>query len=277
MYNVGIIGLGFVGNSMYKSFLLKGLISNKNLFVYDKYKDGGIGNFDNCLNCDILFLALPTIYDEKLGQYDKEPIIETCKLLKNNNYNGLIVIKSTVEPETINNLSIQFNKLKFIHNPEFLTARTAFDDFHNQKHIVLGRGLKCTENDLEYLKSFYLDLYPDAEISLCTSLESESMKSFVNCFYAVKVQFFTELYLLCQSNGSDYNTVKNMMLKNGWINEMHTTIPGPDGKISYGGLCFPKDTNALYKYMIKLNTPNAVLEATIEERNKMRRDNNNCK
>ena len=24
------------------------------------------------------------------------------------------------------------NKLKFIHNPEFLTARTAFDDFHNQ-------------------------------------------------------------------------------------------------------------------------------------------------
>ncbi len=277
MYKIGIIGLGFVGNSMYKSFLLKGLSNNVNLFVYDKFKNGGIGNFNNCLNCDILFLALPTIYDEELGQYDKEPIMETCKLLTNNNYTGLIVIKSTVEPETTNNLSIQFNKLKFIHNPEFLTARTAFDDFHNQKHIVLGKGSKCTDNDLEYLKSFYFDLYPNAEISLCTSLESESMKSFVNCFYAVKVQFFTELYLLCQSNGSDYNTVKNMMLKNGWINEMHTTIPGPDGEISYGGLCFPKDTNALNKYMIKSNTPNLVLEATIEERNKMRKDNSNCK
>ena len=30
------------------------------------------------------------------------------------------------------------------------------------------------------------------------------MKSFVNCFYAVKVQFFTELYLLCEKNGCDY-------------------------------------------------------------------------
>ena len=73
-----------------------------------------------------------------------------------------------------------------------------------------------------------------------------------------------------------YNVVKNMKLKNGWINSMHTTIPGPDCQISYGGLCFPKDTNALNKYMIKSNTPNAVLEATIEERNNMRKDNSNC-
>ena len=182
-----------------------------------------------------------------------------------------------MEPETTNNLSNEFPELKFIHNPEFLTARTAFEDFHNQTHIVLGKGLKCTENDLNNVKLFYNDLYPDAEISLCSSLESESMKSFVNCFYSVKVQFFTELYLLCQSNGCDYNVVKDMMLKNGWINPMHTTVPGPDGQVSYGGLCFPKDTNALNKYMIKSNTPNKVLEATIKERNDMRKDHDNCK
>ena len=67
------------------------------------------------------------------------------------------------------------------------------------------------------------------------------------------------------------------MLKNGWINPMHTTVPGPDGEISYGGLCFPKDTNALNKYMKRENTPNKVLEACIKERNEMRDDNNNCK
>ena len=33
---VSIIGLGFVGKSIYKSFILKGL-SKKNLFVYDKF------------------------------------------------------------------------------------------------------------------------------------------------------------------------------------------------------------------------------------------------
>ena len=54
---------------------------------------------------------------------------------------------------------------------------------------------------------------------------------------------------------------------------MHTNVPGHDGKISYGGLCFPKDTNALNQYMIKSNTPNKVLEATIKERNKMRDKN----
>ena len=67
-----------------------------------------------------------------------------------------------------------------------------------------------------------------------------------------------------------------MMLKNNWINPMHTNVPGPDGKLSYGGLCFPKDTNALNMYMKKLNSPNKLLESTIVERNEMRNDHDNC-
>ena len=53
---------------------------------------------------------------------------------------------------------------------------------------------------------------------------------------------------------------------------MHTNVPGPDGRLSYGGLCFPKDTNALNEYMKKNNTYNKILQATIDERNSMRRD-----
>lgn len=271
---IGISGLGFVGYSMYQSFLLKGLQDNINLFGYDKYKNNGIGSFDNLLNCDILFLALPTIYNSELKEYDKKPIIETLELLQKNNFNGIIVIKSTVEPETTNNLSYKFSTLKLVHNPEFLTARTAFDDFHNQKHIVLGKGPNI--DNINILIDFYKQYYPDAEISISTALESESMKSFVNCFYSVKVQFFTELYCLCQKNGCNYNIVKDMMLKNGWINSMHTTIPGPDGLISYGGLCFPKDTNALLKYMEKMDSSHKILESCINERNEMRDDHDNC-
>ncbi len=101
------------------------------------------------------------------------------------------------------------------------------------------------------------------------------MKSFVNCFYAVKIQFFNELYKLCQKNGSDYNTIKNLMLKNEWINPMHTNVPGPDNRLSYGGNCFPKDTLALLHYMKNNKTEHKVLKATIKERNKMRNDNIN--
>jgi len=274
---IAVIGLGFVGGSMYKSFSLKGLKKNIELFGYDKFKDGGIGNFNDCLNTDIIFLALPTIYNDELGRYDKKPIYETCDLLTESKYKGIIIIKSTVEPETTNKLSKKYENLQFIHNPEFLTARTAFEDFHNQTHIVLGRGPTCSDINLEKVKIFYQTYYSEAEISIGTCLESESMKSFVNCFYSVKVQFFTELYLLCEKNGCNFNIVKDMMLKNNWINPMHTTVPGPDGQISYGGLCFPKDTNALNKYMLREDTPNNILAATIKERNEMRNDHDNCK
>ena len=57
---------------------------------------------------------------------------------------------------------------------------------------------------------------------------------------------------------------------------MHTTIPGPDGQVSYGGLCFPKDTNALLKYMEKVDVSHKVLEGCIRERNEMRKDHDNC-
>lgn len=270
-----VYGLGFVGNSMYTSFKNKGMEENVNLYGFDKFKNGGIGNIMDGLNCDIIFMALPTMYDEITGSYDKEPIYECCQYLQSANYSGLIVIKSTVEPETTNNLSSRFKNLSFVHNPEFLTARTAYEDFHNQTHIVIGKGNTCPEYKVESLKLFYSTYYPDAEISICSSLESESMKIFCNSFYAVKVQFFTELYLLTQSNGSNYEKIVSMMLKNNWINPMHTNVPGPDGQVSYGGLCFPKDTNALNKYMERTGTANKVLESCIKERNDMRTDNDN--
>lgn len=270
-----VYGLGFVGNSMYLSFKNKGMEENVNLFGFDKFKNGGIGNIEDGLKCDIIFMALPTMYNEITGSYDKEPINECCEYLVSANYSGLVVIKSTVEPETTNILSSRFKNLSFVHNPEFLTARTAYEDFHNQSHIVLGQGPTCPFEKVLTLKNFYLKYYPNAEISICSSLESESMKIFCNSFYAVKVQFFTELYLLTKTNGSDYNKIVSMMLKNNWINPMHTQIPGPDGQVSYGGLCFPKDTNALYKYMDRIGSANKLLESCIIERNDMRKDNDN--
>ena len=266
---VSIIGLGFVGGAMKKSFELKGV----NVFAYDKYKD--YNTFEECLDSKFMFLSLPTLFNEETCEYDKEPIYETCQKLVEYNYQGLVVIKSTVEPETTINLGKKYPTLKFVHKPEFLTAATAFEDFHNQKHIVVGKGLGVKDEDIFELTGFFSTLYTDADISICNSTESESMKSFVNCFYAVKIQFFNELYQLCQKNGTNYEIIKNLMLKNGWINPMHTTVPGTDGQLSYGGYCFPKDTNALLHYMKDNESEHGVLEATIKERNLMRDDHTN--
>lgn len=270
---VGIIGLGFVGNAMYQSFLKKGL--KNNLFIYDKFKNGGIGTIQNVIYCNILFLALPTPYHNIKKQYEYGPIEETLKKLQQLNFNGSIVIKSTITPETTFLLEKKYN-LGLIHNPEFLTARTAERDFHNQSHIVLGKGNKVSDIKFNKVQEFYQKYYPTAKISVCTSLESESMKIFCNSFYALKIQFFTELNQLCKKNNSDFNVIKNMMLQNNWINKMHTCVPGPDGLLSYGGFCFPKDTNALNEYMKKYDTYNNILDACIKERNIMREDHTNC-
>ena len=269
---IGIIGLGFVGSAIEKSFNIKKI----KIIKYDKYKDGGIGNIENTLNTNILFLCLPTLFNKLTNEYDKTAIHEISEYLNINEYKGIIILKSTVEPETTENLSIKYN-LKFIHNPEFLTARTAFNDFHNQKHIVLGKSSNCNDEDLQLIKTFYNKYYNNAEISLCTSLESESMKIFCNSFYASKIQIFNEYYLLCKKNGANYNKIKELMLKNGWINKMHTDVPGPDGNLSYGGACFPKDTNALKNYMDKNNTLNNVLSSVIIERDLLREEVNKLK
>jgi len=270
---ISVIGLGFVGGSMKKSFKTRGCLNVKG---YDKFKER-TDSFDDCLDSDIAFLALPTIFDEDKMSYDKSCIHEVCADLEKEAYKGIVVIKSTVEPTTTMGLSKTYPTLRLVHNPEFLTAATAYEDFHNQKHIVLGKSPNVSDKEVDVLQQFYETYYPDAEVSRCTCTESESMKSFVNCFYSVKIQFFNELYLLCEKMECDYNTVKDLMLKNGWINPMHTDVPGVDGMLSYGGYCFPKDTNALLNHMKREGTPYKVLEGTVLERNEMRNDNVNVK
>ena len=70
---------------------------------------------------------------------------------------------------------------------------------------------------------FYNQLYPRAQISICSSDESECMKIFVNTFYSTKIQIFNEFYLLCNKMDVNYN-VKELMLKNNWFTPHHTHV-----------------------------------------------------
>ena len=267
---VGLVGLGFVGGAIYDTLVEK----DCDLCGYDLFKK--IGVFEDVLVTDILFLCLPTQYDASKKAYDKSAILETCSKLSSCEYKGVVVIKSTVEPTTTGDLAVRFPILSFVHNPEFLTAATAKEDFANQKHIVLGGTPSTNPLHLDMLSAFYSQHFEEAEISVCTSTESESMKIFANTFYAVKIQYFNEVYAACESMGANYDTVRDLIVKNGWVNPMHTNVPGTDGMLSYGGLCFPKDTNAIAERLECKGLPNDVIKATIEERDKMRNDNLNC-
>ena len=142
--------------------------------------------------------------------------------------------------------------------------------FDNQSHIVIG-GVDKNDKNITYLKDFYTKYWPVAKISISQYEESELMKIGVNSFYATKIQFFNEIYSLTETfKDTSYEKVVSMMIANNWISPNHVTVPGVDGKLSYGGMCFQKDTNALYQLMLKKETPNMVLGSVINERNQMR-------
>jgi UDPglucose 6-dehydrogenase len=267
---IGIIGLGFVGNAI-KSFFK----NKEELLLYDKYKEGGIGKFSDILPSDIVYLCLPTLYSVEKKSYDTIALTETIKKLNEENYSGIILIKSTVEPGFCENMNKKYKQLKIWHNPEFLTARTAVKDFANPVQIVLGCVYKRESYIIEkqILMNLHNKYFFKSIIKICTSNESETMKICVNSFYAVKIQFFNEIFDLCKKTKTDYNMVKELMLNNGWINNQHTDVPGHDGKLSYGGACFPKDTNALLQFMKSNNILHNVLKATIDERNVIRNNN----
>ena len=264
--SISICGLGFVGNAIYQT--LKEF-DDIELHIYDLYKEIGIKT--DLLKTEILFLCLPTPFDEIKSEFSITELDNILNFLNTNNYTGVILIKSTIIPNTTNMFSDKYINLKLIHNPEFLSARTAIEDFKNQKHIILGISKNCTHDNITFISNFYKKYFVD-NISVCDSNTSECVKLYCNSFYAVKVQFFTELFLTCNKLNTNYNNVKDLMLKNNWINPMHTNVPGPDNNISYGGACFPKDTNAICSFMEKNNIPNEVIKATIKERNSMRED-----
>ena len=277
MKKIGICGLGFVGNAIY-CFFQNQYIKNNNmnivnsirpyiLLIYDKYKK--INEFDILLDTDILYICLPTNYNNTIKTYDMTELDNTIQLLDKHNYKGIILIKSTVLPLYCSTMNSLYTNLKIIHNPEFLSARTAIIDFALQNHIILGFTYQ-SNNIITYIYEFYKVLFPTAFISIVDSHTSSIVKLACNGFYATKIQFFTEIFLLCKKLNMNYDLVRDLMLRNNWINPMHTNVPGPDNLISYGGVCLPKDICALNQLMISHNCINNVISSVIKERNIIR-------
>src|SRR5690606_10126375 len=139
--------------AMVQSLKQKGWTLGVDLFAYDKYKNE-FNTLPDLLKTQIIFLALPTLFEELTKTYNLDALHESLNWLKLNAYRGLVVIKSTVQPQTTSLLARIYG-LDLVHNPEFLTARTALDDFNNQKHIVLGWDGRMTDEKFSSLVNFY--------------------------------------------------------------------------------------------------------------------------
>jgi len=79
-----------------------------------------------------------------------------------------------------------------------------------------------------------------------------------NSFFATKVSIINEFKLLSDAIGANWKDALYGFASDGRIGDSHLHVPGPDGKLGYGGTCFPKDVNALLmfadEYDVDLNT-----------------------
>ena len=79
-----------------------------------------------------------------------------------------------------------------------------------------------------------------------------------NCFLATKVSFMNEMKLLADISGVNWDAAVNGFSLDERVGNSHMNVPGFDGKLGFGGSCFPKDVQALINYAkinnIDLNT-----------------------
>lgn len=216
---VGIIGCGFIGGAL-KQWLEE--FTTHTVAVNDPPK----GMNDDLTGCAAFFVSLH-IETEADGSQDLTLLKEIIAKLPP----APVFIRTTILPGTADKLTAELGRPVYFM-PEFLTQRTAYEDFKAQPMIFTGEVPLLEE------------IFPNKKHIVATSREAELIKYAHNVFGAVKVTYFNAVYDLCQRTGCDYTKVREGVLLSGYINDMHTAVPGPDGQLGYGGKCFPKDVNA---------------------------------
>ena len=234
---IGIIGNGFVGNAVYQNFRDK--VATK---VYDVDKNRSINTLNEVLNQSFVFVCLPTpmTSDGSCDTSILDEFFDTLPILDNKE--TIFVIKSTVPVGTTRRLA---SKHRVIHNPEFLTARNAINDFANSDRNIIGGERELAE---KFAEMFFLN-FRTIPSMIVSSDESETIKYFSNTFLAYKVAYFNKMYDFCQSIGLDYDKVAKGVSADHRIGISHTKVPGIDNDRGFGGTCFPKDLNSLIVQM----------------------------
>lgn len=251
---LGVIGNGFVGQAVARGFGDKGC----NVLIYDKDPSRSINNQDEVLECDFVFVCLPTpMTSASGGPVDLSIITGFFEgVVNNKQFNPVYIIKSTVPVGTTENINRLHEDIKVVHNPEFLTAINSIKDFKNPDRTVVG-GTKDLVHDVSFL---YEKFFPEAPVIKMSSGESELVKYSANCFLATKVMYFNLIYKICESKGLDYNNVSDGVIADRRIGKSHYDVPGPDGDFGFGGTCFPKDINGLIEILYSCNIDSTILK-----------------
>ena len=252
--SVGIVGMGFVGEAVYRSF--SDIIINT--VTIDLNPEKTTGTYEDLLACDAVFVCVPTPMG-KDGGCDTSILDDVLSKLAG--AKGVIISKSTAPPKHYEELNKLYPNL--VHSPEFLTANNSYEDYLKATFAFIGGDIKAYRNEADRI--IKLSQPNLREVHHCTIGEAALAKYAINTFLATKVVFMNELKSLADSAGIDYDTVSKLIRSDQRIGSSHLRVPGPEGLYGFGGACFPKDTQALLNYAESLGVNMSVLDAAVKK------------
>jgi UDPglucose 6-dehydrogenase len=217
---------------------------------------------ESVADATVIFLALPTPPGED-GSADLSYVLGVAsqlgKLIKDYK---IIINKSTVPVGTAEkvreaiakNCSVHFD---VISNPEFLREGFAVDDFMKPDRVVIGTR---SEKAKKIMSDLYAPFVRQGNpIYFMDERSAELTKYAANAFLATKITFMNEIANLCERVNANVDAVRIGIGSDSRIGKRFLFAG-----IGYGGSCFPKDVQALYKTAADYNYDFKVLTSVME-------------
>jgi len=252
-----IAGYGFVGKAVYESLKTK-----HDLIIIDpKHTANEIKDHTDADGI-IVCVGTPTGENGIIYANDVSEVLDQVPVFMP------VLIKSTVTPAIVEGFETVYPDHSICYSPEFLRARTANQDFLNQKYVVIGGDdPECFWHEL-FIKSL-----PNCKLVFnCTAKEACLIKYSANSFLALKTSFFNQISDICETTGMDFDIVRHILSMDTRIGADHTLVPGPDGERGWGGACFPKDTQAFTQWANTIDTPVTLVEEAIKYNRQIRKN-----
>lgn len=263
--NVAIVGHGFVGKAVEYGFRN----DRTNIYLVDPNHGTTVKSMTEFFTPDVVFVAVPTPMSDD-GKIDSSIIESVFIDLTFYGVECLVVVKSTVTPAVIVDLSNKYSNLAF--NPEFLTERNANIDFVTADLLVIGADSGTGRHAL--LEHIYDDFSNcrKCDVHHTDLIGAAMVKYTINSFLASKVLFMNQMHdvFLKSGTNSSWDEFTSILKSDKRVGVTHMSVPGPDGRYGFGGACFTKDTGAMVTYAESVGVDFTQLKETIRANQKIR-------
>ena len=224
-----IIGWGSVGNAA--------VLGLKPYHDVSGYDIDGRGRWSDVEESEIVLICVQTDGNAD-GTLDMSNVFDVASKLNKSNFKGLVVIKSTLQPGTVDELESIYPNIRFVYMPEFLREKDAIEWFANPDRIIASGS----DNDIDLALDCFSWVPESIPRIRMKHIEAELGKLAHNAYIATKVTFTCEIERICRSKNANPIPVMETVWTDRRVKNSSHLTPGLGG---FNGKCVPKDTLAL--------------------------------